>query len=104
MFGDSLYPPDSGMILTKSNSVLNSSKLMFTLLNLPVPHCTCSCEYLARWKPQQLERREPIHSMHENVWHYGAGGVWILILHVNIRMNVFIKVYYVATDVRIGYG
>jgi len=36
--------------------------------------------------------------------HYGAGGVWILILHVNIRMNVFIKIYYVATEVRIGYG
>ena len=56
------------------------------------------------YPPQQLERREPIHSMHENVWHYGAGGVWILILHVNIRMNVFIRIYYVATEVRIGYG
>ena len=79
MGADKCWLSDSGMIMTKSMSILK-----IHLFHV----CMCSCEHLTCGKFQQLERREPNHSIHESM---ELEVVRILILHVNMEMNVFVK-------------
>jgi len=60
MGADKCWLSDSGMIMTKSMSILK-----IHLFHV----CMCSCEHLTRGK-----WREPNHSIHESMWYYGAGG------------------------------